>query len=312
MEKVVVEAPATSANLGPGFDVFALALREPRDRLELELAPARGTFVEIAPAVSAALPTEPQKNAAGAVALSIAKKFGLEGRMTIRITKGVPIGVGLGSSGASSAAAAVALDRAFGLRMGDTELVSQAGEGERATSGAAHLDNVTASILGGFVVVRQGGAPLRFDPPESLSAVVVTPEVSLPERKTEYARALVPKSVPLGGMVSNVSMASVMVAGFARRDAQLIGEGMEDAVVEVARAKMVPGFFAVKEAAKAAGAAGVCISGAGPTVLSLVDGSRQDPGSVLDAMVEGFESEGARAKGFVTSVGEGARVVEGP
>lgn len=310
MDRVAVEAPATSANLGPGFDVFAIALGEPRDRLAIESTPATKLKVELAVG-NADVPSDPRKNAAGAVVFSIAKRFGINAAMSIRLTKGVPIGVGLGSSGASSAAAAFAMDRLFDLRMDSADLIAQAGEGERAVSGAAHLDNVAASILGGFVIVRQGAkaGPIRFKPPESLAVVVVTPRVRLPRRKTEYARSLVPKSVRTRDMVSNVSMASTVVAGFAKGETMLIGEGMEDAVVEVARARMIPGFIAVKKAARASGAAGFCISGAGPSVLSIVDRKRADPREVLDSMVEEFRSHRVESKGFVTSIGEGARDV---
>jgi len=313
LERIVVEAPASSANLGPGFDIFAIALNEPTDRLEIKIVSERKSKVTLKVVGGQGIPTDPRKNAAGAVILSIAERFKLKSKIIVRLTKGVPVGVGLGSSGASSAAAAVAMDRVFGLGMGIAELVGYAGEGERAVSGQAHLDNVTASIVGGFTIVRRGKeAPIVFRPPESLAVVVATPKVKLPERKTEYARSLVPNTVSTKNMVNNVSMASVIVAGFAKGDVKMIGEGMEDAVVEVARAKMIPGFRAVKEKAKAAGAAGVCISGAGPSVLSLVDREKANPQSVLDAIVEAFRSERIKADGFVTSVGGGARVVESP
>lgn len=311
MDRVVVEAPASSANLGPGFDVFALALKEPRDRVEVRTAGSGKTKVMMEN-VGAELPTIPRENAAGAVVLSIARKFKLGGEIHVKLTKRVPMGVGLGSSGASSAAAAVAMDTLFGLGIGMAELVRHAGEGERAASGAAHLDNVAASTAGGFVLVPAGAepTPVRFPAPKSLAIAVATPKVKLPARKTEYARSLLPATVELNRVVHNVSMASVMVAGFATGDIQMIGSGMDDAIVEKARAKMIPGFAAVKKAAKEAGAAGVCMSGAGPSILSLVDGRKEDPTAVLGSVLDAFRSGSVAAEGFVTSVGEGARVVE--
>jgi homoserine kinase len=312
LDKVVVDAPASSANLGPGFDVFALALGKPRDRVEIGATSAAKTRVRLEVVGDAGLPTDPLKNAAGAVALSIARKFELKSEIRIKLTKRVPVGIGIGSSGASSAASALAMDRLFGLKMDTSQLVRHAGDGERATSGAAHLDNVAASIMGGFVIVpwRTNDPPIRFNAPKGLAVVVASPSVKLPARKTEYARSLVPSTVATTDMVHNVSRAGTIVAGFAKGDVQMVGEGMEDAVVEVARAKMIPGFKKVKTAAKRAGAAGVCISGSGPSMLSIVDRSREDPDAVLDAMVEAFLSEGVKAEGFVTSVGNGARVIE--
>jgi homoserine kinase len=135
--------------------------------------------------------------------------------------------------------------------------------------------------------------------------------LELPARKTEYARSLLPTAVPLSSMVENVWHASKVAVGFSTGDIAMIGEGMQDAVVEPARARMVPGFEEAKDAAREAGAAGACLSGAGPSVLSVVDGRRADPEKVLKAVVESFEKRGVRAKGFVTTVGEGARIVEG-
>ena len=312
MNSVVVEAPASCANLGPGFDVFALALGKPKDRVEIEATSAGKTRVHLEITGYADLASDPLKNAAGAVALSIARKFGLKSDIGIKLTKGVPVGVGIGSSGASSAAAAVAMDRLFGLKMDASQLVRHAGDGEHAASGAAHLDNVAASIMGGFVIVPWGmsSAPIRFRPPTGLAIVVATPAVKLPVRKTEYARSLVPQTVAITDMVHNVSRASMVAAGFAKGDVQMVGEGMEDVVVEVARAKMIPGFENVKTAAKRVGAAGVCVSGSGPSMLSVVDRMRKDPDAVLEAMVGAFRSKGVKAEGFVTTVGSGARVIE--
>ena len=142
--RVVVEAPASCANLGPGFDVFALALDEPRDRVTAIVKPAGRFNLTVSVDRGARIPTRPQMNSAGAVTLSIVKEYGLKGNVVLEVRKGVPVGIGLGSSGASSAGAAVAIDKLFGLGMRVGELIKHAGAGENAASGATHLDNVTA------------------------------------------------------------------------------------------------------------------------------------------------------------------------
>jgi len=310
--RVVVEAPASCANLGPGFDVFALALDKPRDRVTATVKPTGRFSLTISVDGGKGIPTIPRLNSAGAVALSIAKEYGLKGRVVLEVRKGVPVGIGLGSSGASSAGAAVAMNQLFNLGMGVAELIKHAGAGENAASGATHLDNVTASIVGGFVVVP-GGAnslPITFKPPSSMALVIVTPRVSLPRRKTAYARSLLPGSVKLSDMTHNISRASLIIAGFASGNVSLLGEGMDDAVVEIARKKMVPGYDRVKASAKKAGASGVCISGAGPSVLAVVDGEKADPKAVLMAIVRRFKAEGVTATGFETRSGQGAFVIE--
>lgn len=309
MERVVVEAPATSANLGSGFDVFAIALERPRDRIAIETRRSAKQKIEIFVGDSD-ITTKPARNASGAVVHSIAKKFKIDDGLSIRISKRVPVGIGLGSSGASSAGAAMAMNHLYDLQMDFAQLIAHAGQGERAVSGTAHLDNVAASILGGFVIVRQNGAPVKFKPPEALAVVAVTPEVRLPERKTEYSRSLVPRTVKTSALVTNVSRASTVVAGFAKGDIEMIGEGMEDVVVEPARAAMVHGYVEVRKAAKVSGASGVCLSGAGPTMVAFVDRGRADPRAVLDSMVKAFRSRKVEAKGFVTSIGDGGKVVE--
>ena len=152
--------------------------------------------------------------------------------------------------------------------------------------------------------------PITFKPTSSLALVIVTPKVSLPRRKTAYARSLLPGSVKLSDLTHNISRASLIIAGFASGNVSLLGEGMDDVVVENARKRMIPGYDRVKSSAKKAGASGVCISGAGPSVLAVVDGEKADPKAVLSAIVRRFKSEGVTAAGFETRSGEGAFVIE--
>ncbi len=306
--KVTVEAPASSANLGPGFDVFALAFDRPRDRITLLSKRADRLSVLIEHTGGVRTPEVAAKNGAGAVCIAIARDFGIKKRITVEILKGVPIGQGLGSSGASAAAAAFGMNELFGLGMSGDDMVFYAGKGEEVTAGAAHYDNVSASVMGGFVVVKVNGRPsvIRYDPPADLALVLVTPVLKLPERKTEYTRSVLPKAVALNRMVSNVANASLIVSGFARGDIAMIGAGMRDKVVEEARKKLIPGYDSVRKHALEAGAAGVCISGAGPSMLAVLDRSKQDARAVMDNMVAGFGEAGIESDGFVTKVGGGA------
>lgn len=317
MDQIRVEAPASSANLGPGFDVFALALDSPKDAVTLRLRASprtRTASVKMAKVSGLEVPRSEAENGACIVCLEMAREFGVKGEIMVELDKRVPIGVGMGSSGASAAAAAVAMNQLLGLGLGQDELIFYAGKGEGATSGSRHYDNVAASILGGFVVVTGGDAgrlrAVRFDPPAGLAVCLATPVVSLPNRKTEYARSLLPESVRLETLVANVANASLMVSGFAKKDIKLIGEGMADRVVEQARKSMIPGYDRLRSSALEAGAAGVCISGAGPSMLAMVDKARSDPERVLQAMQAAFRKEGAKSSGYVTRIGKGARIVK--
>lgn len=316
MDQIRVEAPASSANLGPGFDVFALALDSPKDSVRLRLGgKAGGPSVKMAKVTGLEVPKSEGENGACVVCLEIARQHGVKKEIVVELDKRVPIGMGMGSSGASAAAAAVGMNELLGLGLTTDELIFYAGKGEGVTSGSRHYDNVAASILGGFVVVRGGEddrpTAVRFDPPPGLALCVATPVVSLPGRKTEYARSLLPESVPLRTLVDNVANASLMVSGFAKKDIKLIGKGMNDRAVEQARKSMIPGFDRVRSLAIAAGAVGVCISGAGPSMLAMVDGRRTRAEKVLDAMQDAFDQEKVKSSGYVTRIGKGARVVKG-
>jgi homoserine kinase len=317
LDRIRVEAPASSANLGPGFDVFALALDSPRDTVRLRLGGtpgARAPSVRMAKVTGLDVPKSEAENGACVVCLEMAKQLGVKKEIVVELDKRVPIGLGMGSSGASAAAAAVAMNEILGLGLTSDELIFYAGKGEGVTSGSPHYDNVAASILGGFVVVRTGASDrptaVKFDPPSGLSVCIVTPVVSLPSRKTEYARSLLPESVPLETLVDNVANASLMVSGFAKKDIKLIGKGMMDKAVEQARKPMIPGYDRVRSRAMGAGAEGVCISGAGPSMLAIVDKRRGQPKKVLDAMMVAFGQEGVKSSGYVTRIGKGTRVVK--
>jgi homoserine kinase len=312
--RVVVEAPASSANLGPGFDVYALALKKPVDRLSLstEHSPSLQATIKISEASK--VPESAGHNTASYVALEIARDRGIKARLTLELEKGVREGVGLGSSAASAVAAAVAMDRAFGLQLDPAQLIAYAARGEEISSGTAHYDNVSASLLGGFIVVLHSVAPraVSFPAPRSLRLCLATPSTDLPERKTEYARSVLPSVSELAKTVHNVSMASAVLSGFAKGDVGLIGEGMtNDEIVEPARSGMIPGYERVRRAALKSGASGVCISGAGPTMLAAVDSRKKSAKNVLQVMISAFEKEGVASDGFVTAAGEGAKVLEG-
>src|SRR4029077_7476756 len=187
MDQIRVDAPASSANLGPGFDVFALALDSPRDTVSLRFGSGSGgraPSVKMASVTGLNVPRSEAENGACVVCLEMAKHLGIKKEIVVELEKRVPIGLGMGSSGASAAAAAVAMNELLGLGLSSDELIFYAGKGEAVTSGSPHYDNVSASILGGVGVVRGGAgerpAGVRFGPPAGLAVCVATPVVSLP------------------------------------------------------------------------------------------------------------------------------------
>jgi len=311
LSQVTVKAPATTANLGPGFDVFGLALEQPSDKVTLTLI-LEGVEIEVSGLSADTVPAVPEKNTAGVVANHMLKEFSLKTGVHIKIEKGILPGMGLGSSAASAAAVAYGLNRLFSLNLDNKELIRLAAKGEVASAGFEHADNVSAAICGDFVIVKSYN-PLEvvnLKSPPDMEVCVALPQMATPMSKTEKARLVVSKMVPMDKLVHNVGNAAAMASGFATGDVDLIGKSMLDAIVEPARAFLIPGYQQVKENALKAGACGVAISGAGPAMISIVNKKKADVSKIANAMKEGFEAAGLNATAFATRPGGGVCLLE--
>ncbi len=302
-------APCSTANLGPGFDVFGLALDLFYDTVTVRLA--KSSSIKVRGPHASRVPDEFNENSAGVVVSEFLKRLGVDAFVEVELEKGVPIGMGLGSSGASAAATALALNKLLGEPFGKRELVEIAAEGERASAGEPHADNVSASLLGGFTLIRSY-RPLdvaHVEPPVNLGVVVAIPEVEVPPKKTGVSRSVLPKSVELEKVVHNVGHASAIALGMAIGDLELVGRGMSDAIVEPAREKLVPGYVEVRQSALRSGALGVAISGAGPSMLVLVDTATCDWRKVAEAVREAYSSIGVNAFVHFCRPSRGAKIV---
>jgi len=283
VSKVTVKAPSSTANLGPGFDVFGLAIDAFYDTVTLTKTKKGITII-----TDDEIPTNPENNTAGLVVKNMKKKFKIKEGIEIKIEKGVPAGFGMGSSAASAAATVVAFDKLFGLRLDGNTLVEFAGSGEKASAGTVHYDNVAASVLGGFVIVKTNPLNvIRIEPPTNLRMCIAVPKIDVPKKKTKVSRGVIPKKIKLTDSILNLSNAAVIVAGFMKKDPELIGNSIKDVIVELARQHMIPGFVKVKENAIKAGAFGVTISGAGPSVIAFSKSSA-DLKKISLAMSRGF------------------------
>ena len=298
---VTVKAPSSTANLGPGFDVFGLALDAFFDSVKISK-----TKKGIRVITSDNIPTDPKKNTAGLVAIKMANKFKIKSGFDIQIKKGVPAGFGMGSSAASAAATAVAFNKLFNLKLDSNSLVEFAGMGEKASAGSIHYDNVAAATLGGFVIVRANPLDvIRIEPPKDLVLCVAIPKLKVPAKKTKVSRGVLPKKISLADSIVNLSNASSIVAGFLKKDSKLIGESIVDVIVEPARKHMIPGFDKVKKNALAAGALGVTISGAGPSVIAFTRKSSNSK-KIIKAMEKGFVSSKVNCQTIVCKPSKGA------
>jgi homoserine kinase len=287
-------------------------LEYPVDKVTLTLIENGEIGIKVSGVKSESISRIPERNTAGVVAKYMIREFSLKAGLSIQIEKGVWPSKGLGSSAASAAAVAYGLNEMFSLNLDNRQLVRCAAKGEVASAGIEHADNVSATICGNFVILKS------YDPleivnlkaPLDMEVSVAFPHMVTPPHKTAQARLVVPRMIPIEKMVRNVGNAAAMVSGFASGNVNLIGESMLDAVVEPARASLIPGYQKVKENALKAGACGVTISGAGPAMLAVVNKKKADSAKVADAMKLGFKSAGFEATAFSTKPGKGVCLME--
>ncbi|MFL5907516.1 MAG: homoserine kinase [Solirubrobacterales bacterium] len=263
----LVKVPASSANLGPGYDVLAAALAM---HLELEVEESGSFSVE---ADGLGVPLDRSNLCVRAFA-SLRPADGI----AFRIRSEIPLAAGLGSSAAAIVAGLLAADHLYELAHETEDVLVKAAEIE------GHPDNVAAALYGGFVVCAGDGDALtatQLDPPQGVEGVVVIPHEQLP---TEEARRAIPDQVPLGDAVANISAAAELVLGIQRSDLTLIGRGLSDRIHQPHRAHLYPRSMEIVQEAPRMGAIGATISGAGPTVL--VWTFWQSTGDVMKALNE--------------------------
>ncbi len=301
---ITVAAPSSTANLGPGFDVFGLAVNAFYDEITLTKKKTKGVKI----VTDDDIPKNPDKNTSGLVVKTMIKKFKTKDGIEIKIKKNVPAGFGLGSSAASAAASAVAFDKLYNLGLNENLLVEFAGIGEKASAGSIHYDNVAASVLGGFVIVKTSPLEIiKIKPPSDLRMCIAVPKLKVPKKKTKVSRSVIPKKIDLSSSISNLSNASTIVVGFMNKDSELIGKSIKDVIIEPARKHMIPGFSAVKKNALKAGAFGVTISGAGPSVIAFSKNSKNLE-KISQAMTKGFESAKLECQTIICKPSVGAKI----
>jgi len=273
----LVRVPASSANLGPGFDTFAAAVGI-HMTLEVE---ETGRF---------AVETDLQiaRDRRNLAVRGFARLHPPDG-FAFRIASDIPLSGGLGSSAAAYVSGLLAADHLFEL---DSDLLALATELE------GHPDNVAAALQGGFVVCADGRA-VRFEPPTGLEAVLVVPHAAV---RTKQARAALPAEVPMRDAVFNVSHAALLMLGLARADWDLVAAGLDDRLHQPRREHLYPRSMELVRAAPGLGALGATISGAGPTVLlwchyeqtgAVVEAVRAAAEGWADVLHAPFESQGA-------------------
>lgn len=288
MEEIKLFCAATIANISCGFDVLGLALNNVGDEMIVRKVPQKG--VTITKIIGQDLPLETHKNVAGVAAMALLSKVETDFGFEIEIYKNIKPGSGIGSSAASSAGAVFGINELLGRPFSRHDLIEFAMQGERLASGVAHADNVAPALLGGFTLVRSTTPldVLKIHTPSELYATVIHPQI---EVKTSDAREILRGSVPLKTAIKQWGNIGGLISGLYTEDYHLIGRSLEDYIVEPIRSILIPAFDSVKTESIKAGALGAGISGSGPSIFALSEGS-ENASNVADAMKMVYDKVG--------------------
>ena len=298
-EFVAVKIPATTANLGPGFDCLGLAL----DLFNtVELARSDSSSVDVTGAGADTLPRDPA-NLVIRSATRLAEVAGAPAQhWALRQHNDIPLARGLGSSSAAIIGGLVAANELLAADLRPREMLKIAVEIE------GHPDNVAPALLGGLTVCctdEEGLGVARFDPPDSLKVVLAIPDY---EVSTSQARQVMPTCVSHADATFNTCHSTAVLAALVSGDMDLLGRAMKDRLHEPYRRPLVRGMVECVAAARNAGAHAAALSGSGPTIVAFVTCCEQQ---VLEAMVAALGEHGVRAKGRIAAPHPQGAVVVG-
>ena len=298
MQKTItVLPPGTVANMVCGFDVLGFALHEPCDEIDITLIDEKRIIIQPDPVYH--LPTDPEKNVAGAALLAMLDAMDEPIGFDITIRKHIKPGSGIGSSAASAAGAVVGANMLLNNRFSKEELVQFAMFGEKVASGVKHADNIAPCIYGGITLIRSI-FPLDVValPAPDLFVSIVHPQI---EVRTADARAILKQTVLLKNAIKQWGNIAGLVAGILKNDHALIGRSLEDHIIEPVRSILIPGFDELKQRSMAAGALGGGISGSGPSVFML-SSTKEKAEAIAAEMQSVFNRLGIDNHTYVTSI----------
>jgi homoserine kinase len=338
---IKIKAPATVANMVCGFDILGFAVNNPYDEMEMRLVylTAGQSSITIINMDDYNLPTDPEKNVAGAALLAMIEEYtansiiekslasdSTENTSTtsssltenifidfskigfeVKINKLIKPGSGVGSSAASSAGAVVGANYLLGNTFSKDDLVRFAMNGEKVASGVKHADNIAPCIHGGVTLVRSI-FPLEVIalPSPTLFVTIVHPQI---EVRTADARSILKQNVQLKDAIKQWGNIAGLVAGLMKGDYDLIGRSLEDVIIEPIRSILIPGFDDLKRACKAVGALGGGISGSGPSIFFLSK-EKETALAVEQEMKKLYQGLGLAHHTYVTTINQEGVTIE--
>ncbi len=307
-KEIKVYSPATVANISSGFDVMGLAIEGAGDTLVMRKINKPGAHINLIS--GAELPMDADKNIASYVSSMMLKKAGVDFGIEIDLYKGIIGGSGLGSSASSCAAAAVGTNYFLDNKLSKEDLIYFASEGEKLACGTPITDNVAPAILGGIVFI-QNAKDRRFislPVPNDLYLVIIHPQIEI---KTEDARNVLPKKVPLTIATKQIANFGGLLTSIFTEDWDLMKNSMIDYLAEPYRFKYIQGYQSIRQAAMEAGAIGGGISGSGPSVYHICKGM-DSAERIQNAINKTYAKENIPYKMYLSKIDtKGTYIVEG-
>ncbi len=291
--RVTVRVPATVANLGPGFDILALAVQL-QNEVEAEEGSAPGLSIDPGPGAPAEL-RDPRTNLITRSYAAACAAAGVEPPPArLRCHSAIPFARGLGSSAAAALSGVLIADALARLGWDEQRVIEQAAIVE------GHPDNVAAAMLGGLAICASPAPAVRVAVPDELRAVLFIPDATM---STGAARRVVPLSFSREDAVHNAARCALLVAALLEGRLELLAEAMRDRWHQPARGELMPHVPVLIEAALAAGAHGACLAGAGPSVLALASADAETAGRAMEAAAARLEVPGRAAVHAVRNFG---------
>jgi len=306
-DMAVAYAPAAIGNVAVGFDLLGHAIDEPGDIVSIRHASHGKVLIEEITGVASDLPMMAEENSAGAALIAMREHLGLDGGFSLRIRKGIPLGSGMGGSGACAVAAVFAANKLLDEPLAIEDLLPFALAGEAAATGAAPIDNVAPQLLGGLRLAHpDGGTPIALPVPNDLQCVLVCPACSI---ETRQSRAELNEEFPLAIATKQAGLLAAFVSACHLGDIDLLSRSLRDVLIEPQRSSGVPGFANVQEAAMNSSALGCSLSGSGPSVFAWCRSS--DAETIATAMQSAFDRSGLASKAYISAIdAPGVRLLE--
>lgn len=294
MKEIILKAPATIANFGPGFDIFALALEEPYDVLKVRLNETKSINIKVT-GMAEGIPASAENNTAGLAAINFFKKVKPSAGIDVEIIKRMKSCSGLGTSGASAVACIYGLNKLLSSNLGYNEIIEIASRGEIASGSAPHADNVAGCLLGGFVLIKNYH-PLDVVKIEVPKIPIVICVMKKAQRTT---RGLIPDSITLTETKEQMSCCASLIHAILKGDLKDIGEAVnKDHISEPVRSKSISRYDEIKKKVLEAGAYGCNVSGGGSSVFAICEEDKTH--EIAEIMTTSSSHEGIENEIIIT------------